>query len=67
VAPWGALLGTLAYNIHRHRHHKPTICAVTRRAFHTQTPSGRAAFVIAWAVLTGVLVPHILRNRKEQQ
>jgi len=67
MAPWGVLLGSLGLNYWRHRHGRSTICAVTRRAFNTQTPSGRAAFLIAWAVLSGVLVPHILRNRKEQQ
>lgn len=33
----------------------------TRATLRTHTPAGRAAFIAAWAVLSGWLVPHICR------
>lgn len=53
---WAALLGVVAYNYSRHRRGLPTICAVTRRVLP------RWAVVLAWAVLTGFMVPHLVRG-----
>lgn len=43
----------------RGKRREATLSHFTRKAFRTNTPAGRAAFVLSWAALTAWLVPHI--------
>jgi hypothetical protein len=56
VLPWAALLGTLGLNYRQHRHGRPTLCSTGRRF----VPA--AAFLLAWAGLTGWICPHYCRG-----
>lgn len=39
-----------------------SLSEVIRSLFRTHTPAGRVALVLAWAGLTGWLLPHLLRG-----
>lgn len=42
-----------------------SLSEVTRTALRTDTPEGRALFVLGWAALSAWFVPHICRTIKE--
>ena len=42
-----------------------TLSECTRELFRTDTPTGRAALVGAWAALTAWLIPHLLRTKEQ--
>lgn len=61
---WGGTLGALivfdvwaAYNAIE----GDSLSEVTRAALRTDTPEGKALFVLGWAALSAWLVPHICR------
>lgn len=53
---WGALLGTLGYNIVRHLRGKSTLCSTARK--HVPIP----AIIVGWLGLTGWIIPHIRKK-----
>lgn len=61
---WGVIAGLGALDLWCHRNETvgDTLSEVTRATFHTHHPAGRAAFAVAWGVLSWWLIPHI--NRK---
>jgi hypothetical protein len=54
--PWLGLGATLAWNLHRHRRGKSTICSITRRVL----PKPR--FLLGWGVFSWVMIRHILNG-----
>jgi hypothetical protein len=65
VLIWGGTLGALvafdvwaAYNDIE----GDSLSEVTRAALRTDTPEGRALFVLGWASLSAWFVPHICRR-----
>lgn len=44
------------------KHNGSTLSEVGRELFHTNTRTGRIAFVSAWVALSAWLIPHILRG-----
>lgn len=60
MLPWAALLGTLGLNYRQHRHGKPTICSVTRRAL-CRTRHPYAAFGVGTVAFCAWFWPHLLR------
>lgn len=60
---WGGILAAGAVSeAHalRRRHHDCTLSAQTRRAFRTQHPAGRAAFMVGGAALASWFLHHIV-------
>lgn len=54
--PWVPLLGALAYNYHRHKHNKPTVCSTTRRLIPAPVALTGVAALFSW------LAPHLYRG-----
>lgn len=68
VVVWSSTIGALivadlwaAYNAVE----GDSLSEVTRTALRTDTPEGKALFVLGWAALTAWFVPHICRTIKE--
>ena len=61
---WLLLTAAVLVNYLEHRRRRSTICAVTRRVFHTHTPAGRFALRAAWVIFSGWLIESHLLTRK---
>ena len=61
---WLLLAVAVGVNYAEHRAHRSTICAVTRRVLHTNTPAGRVALLGSWGVFSGWLLTHLLRGNE---
>lgn len=58
VNPLAVFAGAIAYNLHEHKHDRPTACSTTRKF----VPA--ALFVLGWCVLSGWLIPHYVEGFK---
>jgi hypothetical protein len=74
MSPRAAWIGYVASGVvvdlwRTHKCDGSTLCQATRDSFHTSSPVGRAAFLIAWAAFCAWFPGHILHqpvNRKAQ-